>query len=261
MNPTVECHPTAVVDPAAELGTGVRIGPYAVVKGTARVGDNCEIGAFAVVDEYTVLGSGNRLFSHACVGSEPQDLKFAGEVSYLEVGNDNVFREFVTVNRGTEGGGGVTRIGDANLLMAYSHVAHDCIVGNHTIFGNAAALGGHVEVGDYAILNAYAAVQQFVRIGAHAYLAGHAGATLDIVPFSKLHGNPAKIIGLNSVGLARRGFDGETRRQLKRAYRLLFRAKLNTTQALAAIAEAELDAPEVAQLVAFVEGSERGIVK
>jgi UDP-N-acetylglucosamine acyltransferase len=257
----VERHPAAVVDPAAELGTGVKIGPYAVIKAGARVGDGCEIGAFVVVEDYTVLGAGNRLFSHACVGTEPQDLKFDGEISYLEVGERNVFREFVTVNRGTEGGGGVTRIGSDNLFMAYSHVAHDCLVGDGTIFGNAAALGGHVEVGDYAILNAYAAVQQFVRIGAHAYLAGHAGATLDIVPFAKLHGNPARIVGLNSVGLRRRGFDSESLLQLKRAYRLLFRAKLNTTQALEAIAEAELDAPEVAKLVAFVEGSERGIVK
>jgi len=226
----VECHPTAVVDPGAELGAGVKIGPYAVIQGAARIGDGCEIGAFVVIDEYVVLGKENHLFPHACVGSVPQDLKFHGEVSYLEVGDRNVFREFVTVNRGTEGGGGVTRIGSDNLFMAYSHVAHDCRVGDHTIFGNAAALGGHVEVGDYAILNAYAAVQQFVRIGEHAYLAGHAGATL-------------------------------TRRQLKRAYRILFRDKLNTTQALAAIADANLDAPEVAQLVAFVEGSERGIVK
>jgi len=257
----VVCHPTAVVDPRAEIGAGVKIGPYAVIQGAARIGDGCEIGAFVVIDEYVVLGRENHLFPHACVGSVPQDIKFHGEVSYLEVGDRNVFREFVTVNRGTQGGGGVTRIGSDNLFMAYSHVAHDCRVGDHTIFGNAAALAGHVEVGDYAILNAYAAVQQFVRIGPHAYLAGHAGATLDIVPFAKLHGNPARIIGLNSVGLRRRGFGGDTRRQLKRAYRMLFRDKLNTTQALAAIAEAGLDAPEVAQLVAFVEESELGIVK
>lgn len=261
MSATVECHPTAVVDPGAELGTGVKVGPYAVIKGSARVGDGCEIGAFAVVDEYTVLGSENRLFPHACVGSEPQDLKFDGEVSYLEVGDRNVFREFVTANRGTEGGGGVTRIGSDNLFMAYCHVAHDCVVGNHTIFGNAAALAGHVEVGDWAILNAYAAVQQFVRIGPHAYLAGMCGSTRDVVPFSKIHGNPAQMIGLNTIGLQRRGFDSDTRSQLKRAFRLLFRSKLNTTQALAAIGEADMLAPEVGQLVDFVAGSQLGIVK
>ncbi|NKB89851.1 MAG: acyl-ACP--UDP-N-acetylglucosamine O-acyltransferase [Acidobacteria bacterium] len=261
MNATVDCHPTAVVEPGAELGTGVKVGPYAVIKSTARVGDECEIGAFAVVDEYAVLGTANRLFPHACVGSEPQDLKFEGEVSYLEVGDRNVFREFVTANRGTAGGGGVTRIGSENLFMAYCHVAHDCVVGDHTIFGNAAALAGHVEVGDWAILNAYAAVQQFVRIGAHAYLAGMCGSTRDVVPFSKVHGNPAQIIGLNAIGLQRRGFDSDTRSQLKHAFKLLFRAKLNTTQALDAVAEAGLDGAEVRQLVDFVTGSQLGIVK
>lgn len=261
MSAAVECHPTAVVDPQAELGVGVKIGPYAVVHGSARIGDRSEIGAFAVVDEYTVLGEENRLFPHACIGSVPQDLKFHGEVSYLEAGDRNVFREFVTVNRGTEGGGGVTRIGSDNLFMAYSHIAHDCIVGNHTIFGNAAALAGHVEIGDYAVINAYSAVQQFVRIGAHVYLAAYAGATRDVVPFAKAHGNPPRIISLNTEGLRRRGFQSESRRQLKRAFRLLFRQGLNTTQALAAIREEGFDAPEVEQLVAFIESSERGIVK
>jgi UDP-N-acetylglucosamine acyltransferase len=261
MNPSVECHPTAVVDPAAELGVGVKIGPYAVVHGTARVGDRSEIGPFAVVDEYTVLGAENHLFPHACVGSVPQDLKFHGEVSYLEAGDNNVFREFVTINRGTEGGGGITRIGSGNLFMAYSHVAHDCIVGDHTIFGNATALAGHVEVGDYAVLNAYSAVQQFVRVGAHVYLAAYSGAVRDIVPFAKAHGNPPRIVGLNSVGLRRRGFSDDARAQLKQAFKILFRDKLNTTQALQAIAEADFDAPEIAQLVAFIESSESGIVK
>ncbi len=261
MSSAVECHPTAVVHAGAELGVGVKVGPYAVIHATARVGDGCEIGAFAVVDDYTTLGPECRLFPHACVGSEPQDLKFSGEVSYLEAGARNVFREFVTANRGTAGGGGVTRIGDDNLFMAYSHVAHDCRVGDHTIFGNSVALAGHVVVGDWAVLNAYCGVQQFVRIGAHAYLAAYAGVTKDVVPFAKVHGNHARVIGLNSIGLQRRGFGRESRRQLKLAFRLLFREHLNTTQALERIEAEGLDAPEVAELVAFIQSSERGIVK
>jgi UDP-N-acetylglucosamine acyltransferase len=261
MSAAVECHPTAVIHDGAELGVGVKLGPYAVVHSTAKVGDGCEVGSFAIVDDYTTLGAGCRVFPHACVGGEPQDLKFGGEVSYLEAGERNVFREFVTVNRGTEGGGGVTRIGSDNLLMAYVHIAHDCQVGDHTIFGNGATLAGHVEVGDYAIINAFAGVQQFVRVGAHVYMAGYAGVTKDVVPFALVQGNHAHVYGLNTKGMLRRGFDRPALRALKQAYRLLFRKHLNTTQALAAIEEAGLDTPEVAELVAFIESSERGIVK
>jgi len=257
----VECHPTAVVHEGAELGAGVKLGPYAVVHPTAQIGDRCEIGAFAIIDDYTSLGAECRVFPHACVGGEPQDLKFTGEVSYLEAGERNVFREFVTINRGTSGGGGVTRIGSDNLFMAYVHVAHDCQIGNHTIFGNSATLAGHVEVHDHAILNAFAGVQQFCRVGAHVYMAACAGVTKDVVPFALVQGNHAHVFGLNSKGMLRRGFERSSLRQLKQAYRLLFRQNLNTTQALEAIAKEGFDAPEVAQLVAFIEASERGIVK
>ena len=261
MSAAVEVHPTAVVHDGAELGVGVKLGPYAVVNPTARVGDGCEINAFAIVDDYTTLGAGCRVFSHACIGGEPQDLKFDGEVSYLEAGERNVFREFVTVNRGTTGGGGVTRIGNDNLLMAYVHVAHDCQIGDHTIFGNGATLAGHVEVQDYAIINAFGGVQQFCRIGAHAYLAAFAGVTKDVVPFALAQGNHAHVYGLNTKGMLRRGFSRDSLRLLKRAFRLLFRQNLNTTQALEAISEAGLDSPEVAALVEFIRASERGIVK
>lgn len=261
MTTAVECHPTAVLYDGAEIGVGVKIGPYAVIRGTARVGDHSEIGAFAIVDEYVTLGSGNRLFPHACVGSEPQDMKFGGEVSYLEAGNDNVFREFVTVNRGTTGGGGITRVGSGNLIMAYTHIAHDCQIGDHTIFGNSATLAGHVEVQDFAIVNAFAGIQQFVRVGAHAYLAAFSGITKDVVPFARVHGNHAHVLGLNSVGIRRRGFSREARRQLKTAFRLLFREHLNTSQALEAIATAGLDEPEARSLVSFIESSRLGIVK
>lgn len=261
MTPQVECHPTAVVHDGAELGVGVKLGPYAIVHPTARVGDGSEIGAFAVIHDHTSLGAETRVFPHACVGSEPQDLKFEGELSFLDCGDRNTFREFVTANRGTEGGGGVTRIGSSNMFMAYSHVAHDCQVGNHTIFGNSATLAGHVEVGDYAILNAFCGIQQFVRIGAHAYLSAFSGITKDVVPFARAHGNHARILGLNSVGLQRRGFDKEARRRLKVAFRILFREKMNTTQALERIGSTGLDGPEIAQLVSFVKSSELGIAK
>lgn len=258
----VECHPTAVIEKGAEIGTGVKIGPYGIVSPRAQVGDGCTIGPFAVIHDYTSLGPSNRVFAHAAIGGEPQDRKFGGEISYVETGSDNVFREFVTVNRGTEGGGGVTRIGSDNLFMAYTHIAHDCQIGSHTIFANGATLAGHVEIGDWVIVSAFAAIQQFCRVGEHAFLAGYAGATKDVVPYALVNGNPhASCHGLNSVGLNRRGFSPESLRQLKRAFRILFREKLNTTQALEAIGEAELDAPEVARLVEFIEGSERGIVK
>ena len=261
MSVQLECHPTAIVYAGAELGVGVKLGPYAIVHPTAAIGDRSEIGAFAVVHDHTTLGAQTRVFPHASVGSEPQDLKFGGEMSFLDSGECNTFREFVTVNRGTEGGGGVTRIGSGNIFMAYSHVAHDCQVGNHTIFGNSATLAGHVEVGDYAILNAFCGIQQFVRVGAHAFLAAQAGVTKDVVPFARARGNHARILGLNSIGLQRRGFDDAICRDLKRAFRILFREKLNTTQALAKITAVGLAGPELDQLVSFVKSSELGIAK
>lgn len=258
----VECHPTAVVAQGAELGTGVKIGPYAVISPTARIGDDSSIGAFAVIEDYTTLGPRTKVFPHAAIGGEPQDLKFGGEVSYLETGSDNVFREYVTINRGTEGGGGVTRIGSYNLLMAYTHVAHDCAIGDHTIFANGATLAGHVEIGDWVIISAFSGVQQFCRVGPHAFLAAYAGVTKDVVPYARVNGNPhAHVHGMNSLGLRRRGFSSAALQQIKRAFRLLFREHLNTTQALQAIAEAGLDAAEVRLLVSFIESSERGIVK
>jgi UDP-N-acetylglucosamine acyltransferase len=261
MSLQIECHPTAVVLDGAELGVGVKLGPYAIVHPTARIGDGSDIGAFAVVHDHTCLGRETRVFPHACVGSEPQDLKFDGELSFLDCGERNTFREFVTVNRGTEGGGGVTRIGSDNMFMAYVHIAHDCQIGDHTIFGNSATLAGHVEIGDHTILNAFAGVQQFARVGEHAYLSAFAGITKDIVPFARANGNHAHILGLNSVGLQRRGFNSDTRRALKTAFRTLFREKLNTTQALAKISSMELGGPEIDRLVSFVESSELGITK
>lgn len=261
MSTAVDCHPTAVVGAGAELGEGVVVGPYAIVRDNVRIGARTHVEAHAVVEEHTTIGANCRIFPHACIGTIPQDLKFRGEVSYLEIGDRNVFREFVTVNRGTEGGGGVTRIGSDSLFMAYSHVAHDCIIGNHVIFGNAATLAGHVIIEDWAIVSAFSGVQQFLRVGQHAFVAAYSGVTKDAVPYATVQGMHARTYGLNTVGLRRRGFSSEVLAELKRAFRLLFRSNLNTSQALEAIADENFGSPEVATLVDFVRSSENGIIK
>ncbi len=254
-------HPTAVIEPGAELGVDVSVGPYAIIHDGARVGDRSRIDAYAVVGEHTTLGAETVLFSHACIGTEPQDLKFQGERSILECGDRNIFREFVTANRGTRGGGGATRIGSDNLFMAYTHVAHDCQIGNKSVFVNGATLGGHVVVEDWAFIAAFSGIQQFCRIGQHAFLAAYSGVTKDVPPYASVQGNHVRVTGLNSVGLKRRGFSTDSIRDLKKAFKLLFRDGLNVSQARLAIAEAGLSSPEVGGLVRFIEESERGIVR
>jgi UDP-N-acetylglucosamine acyltransferase len=261
MSSAVECHPTAVVDQGAELGEGVTIGPYAIIRDNVQIGSKTSIGTHAIVEEFTTIGAECNVFPHACIGTIPQDLKFRGELSYLEIGDRNVFREFVTVNRGTEGGGGVTRVGSDNLFMAYSHLAHDCAIGNHVIFGNAVTLAGHVTIEDWAIVSAFTGVLQFCRIGQHAFVAAYAGVNKDVVPFSLAQGMYAQTHGINVVGLRRRGFSQDAMAELKKAFRLLFRSNLNTTQALEAIAGEGFETSEVETLIEFVKASEHGIVK
>ena len=261
MSTAVDPHPTAVVADGAELAEGAIVGPYVIVGENVRVGPGTRIGPHAVVEGHTSIGAECVIFPHACVGTIPQDLKFKGEVTYLEVGDRNVFREFVTVNVGTEPGGGITRIGSDNLFMAYTHIAHDCLVGSHSVFANAATLAGHVTIEDWAIVGAFCGIQQFCRIGQHAFLAAYAGVHKDVAPYASVEGNHAKTYGLNSIGLCRRDFSSESIGELKRAFRLLFRNNLNTTQALEAIGRESFSAPEVATLVDFVRSSERGIVK
>ena len=256
-----DIHPTAIVDPTAELGEGVAVGPFAVVGAEVRLGDGCSVGAAAQVAGPSVFGRGNRIFPHACVGFEPQDLKFEGERSTLEVGDGNTFREFCTVHRGTRGGGGVTRIGDANLFMAYTHVAHDCRIGDHTIFGNGSTLAGHVEVHDWAILSAFCAVHQFCRVGAHAYIGGFSVITLDALPYVRTVGQKPVCLGINRIGLQRRGFDDERLRVLESAFRLVARSGLNLTQAVERVAANLGDHPDVAYFVEFIRSSERGVIK
>ena len=224
------------------------------------MGQRCHVGASAVVDGITEIGDDTKVFPCASIGLIPQDLKFHGEQSRLVIGQRNIFREFVTVHRGTKGGGGITRIGNDNLFMAYAHVAHDCTVGNHTIFGNGATLGGHVSVEDYATISALSGVHQFCRVGEHAFVGGFSVVTRDALPYARTVGNRARVYGVNTIGLVRRGFSPEVITQLKRVYRYLLQSKLNTSQALARIqSDPTLLCAEVDYLVTFIRSSERGV--
>ncbi|MCM2313554.1 MAG: acyl-ACP--UDP-N-acetylglucosamine O-acyltransferase [Thermoanaerobaculia bacterium] len=256
-------HPTAIVDPTAIIGSDVEIGPYAVIEAGVEIGDGTEIGPHVRIMGPTKLGKRNRLTGNASFGTDPQDLKFGGEKTRLEIGDDNLFREFVTVNRGTIGGGGVTTIGSNNLFMAYSHVAHDCHVGSSVIFANCGTLAGHVEVGDFATIGAFTAVHQFCRVGNHAFLGGDTIVTQDALPFVKTVGSrPAKTYGINHIGLQRKGFSAESIEALRKAYKLLTRSKLLQQEALERI-DAELgDIPEVRYFSEFIKSaSKRGVVR
>jgi UDP-N-acetylglucosamine acyltransferase len=249
---------TAIVHPGAKIGQGTVIGPYAVVGEHVRIGRNCRIGASAIVDGWTEIKDGNQIFPFASIGLIPQDLKFKGETTRLVIGHRNVFREFVTIHRGTAGGGGVTEIGDDNVFMAYAHIAHDCHVGSHTIFGNAATLGGHVTVEDFATISAFSGVHQFCRVGKHAFIGGFSVITKDALPFAKTVGNRARIYGLNTIGLARRRFSPDAVAKLRRAYRYLLHS--NTSRALAQIErDASLQCDEVRYVVSFIRTSSRGV--
>jgi UDP-N-acetylglucosamine acyltransferase len=254
--------PTARVDAAARIGTGTSIGPHAVIGPDVRIGRNCRIGASVVIDGWTEIGDGTQVFPMASIGLAPQDLKYRGERTRLVIGRENIFREFVTINRGTMGGGGETTIGDHNLFMAYVHVAHDCHVGNDTIFGPHATLGGHVDVEDYANISAGSAVHQFCRVGRYGFIGGYSVVTKDALPFARTIGSrPARIFGVNTIGLSRRGFTPDTISQLKHAYRYLIQSKLNTTRALARIEQdLSLSSPEVRYLVDFIRSSRRGVI-
>jgi UDP-N-acetylglucosamine acyltransferase len=249
---------TAVISPEAELGVGVRIGPYAIIGDHVVVGDRTTIGPHAVLDGWTEIGDDCRIHPGAVIGNEPQDLKYDGGESRVQIGRGNVIREYVTIHRATEDGG-VTVIGDMNLLMAYVHIAHNCIIGNHVILANAVNLAGHVEIDDYAIVGGLTPVHQFVRIGRHAFVGGGSRVPQDIPPFVRCAGNPLKIAGLNSVGLARHGFSPEALAELKRAYRLVYRSDLNVSQALERIQSELRPTPEIDAFVRFIAASERGI--
>jgi UDP-N-acetylglucosamine acyltransferase len=258
---SVGVHPTAIVSEEAELGDGVEVGPYAVIEKGVKLGRGTHVGAHAHLSGPAEFGEGNRIFPHAVLGQEPQDLKYHGEPTRLIVGARNVFREFMTVHRGTLTGHGETVIGDDGYFMSYSHIAHDCRIGSRVIFANSASLAGHVDVGDHAILNAFAAVHQFARIGKYAFVGAYAQIRQDVLPFSKTDGIEAKTYGINSIGLKRNGFSDERLEGLSRAVRLLVRSKLNTTQALERIGAELAGRPDVDDLVQFIRESKRGFHK
>jgi UDP-N-acetylglucosamine acyltransferase len=254
-------HPTAIIHAGAEIGEGTVIGPYAVIGPHVKLGRHCHVEAGAVIDGWTTVGDSTRVFPYASVGLIPQDLKFKGEMTRLQIGARNLIREFVTIHRGTQGGGGVTTIGDDNVFMAYAHVAHDCHVGNQTIFGNGATLGGHVTVEDFVTISAFSGIHQFCRVGRHAFIGGYSVVTKDALPYAKTVGNRARIYGLNTIGLARRGFSNEILAKLKRTYRYLLVSKLNTSRALEKIErDPSLRCDEVQYVVDFIRQSKRGVI-
>ncbi len=252
----------ASVSPSARLGRDVRVRAYAVVGDQVELGDGCVLHPHALVNGPARLGRENVFHPFCSVGGDPQDLKYKGERTELVGGDANVFREYVTVNRGTAQGGGVTRLGGHNLFMAYVHIAHDCQVGSHTIFANGATLAGHVTVEDYATVGAFSPVHQFCRIGCHAYVAASTVITQDVPPFSKVvTERQTRCYGVNTIGLERRGFGGERIRTIERAYRLLLRSKLNTTQALERMRATLNGSADVEELIHFIESAERGLTK
>ena len=256
-----QIHPTALVDSQAVIGDDVIIGPYCVIEADVAIGDGCAIGPYCRFTGHTTVGRCNRFESHCSIGAPPQDLKYAGQPTRLVVGDGNVFREFVTLHRGTPGGGGVTTLGDGSLFMTAAHVAHDCHVGSRTIFANAATLAGHVEIGDDASIGAFSAVHQFCRVGRHAFLGGFTVATKDCLPFMKtVGGRPARCFGPNSIGLERKGFSADAREALKRMWRHLHNPKLPTLDALETCRREFAGQTEVEQVLAFIDASHRGVI-
>jgi UDP-N-acetylglucosamine acyltransferase len=255
-------HPSAVIHPGARLGADVRVGPYCIIGEEVEIEDGCELMAHIYMDGPIRVGPGNRFFPYSSVGVVPQDLKFHGERTETVIGRENTFREFVTVHRGTAGGGGITRIGDHNLVMAYAHIAHDCLVGDHTILANGTTLAGHVLIEDYAVIGAFTGIHQFCRVGRHSLIGGYSVITKDVLPFSKtVSEREVRAYSINAVGLKRHGFTAERREKLSRAFRLLTSSQLNTAQALEKIREEVPDSEDLQALVRFIEGSNRGVIK
>lgn len=258
---TTAIHPTAVVADGAVLGDGVEVGPYAVIGDEVTLGARTTVGAHASIQGPAILGEENRIFAHAALGFEPQDLKYRGERTRLVIGARNVFREFTTVHRGTASAEAETVIGDDNYFMNYTHVGHDNRIGSRVVMANSAVLAGHVEVGNHAIIGAFNAIHQFCRVGAHAFLGAYTGCRQDVLPFCRTDGLDARTYGLNTIGLKRNGFSDERIEALQKAYRFLVKSKLNTSQALEKIAAELPGEPDVEELVRFIKSSERGFIK
>lgn len=254
-------HPTAIISNKAKIGENCYIGAFSTIGDAVKIGKKVRLDSHVVIDGKTSIGDETKIFPFVSIGLAPQDLKYNDEKTATEIGKRNQIREFVTIHRGTEGGGGLTKIGDDNLLMAQSHIAHDCRLGNEIIMANAATLAGHVEIADRANIGAYSGVHQFCRIGLEAFVGGYSVVVKDAMPFAIIQGNHAKCFGLNRVGMKRRGYSKEIIKQLNRAFHLLLSAKLNTTQAIEKIKEEITGCEEVDLLVDFIESSKRGVVK
>jgi UDP-N-acetylglucosamine acyltransferase len=260
-----EVHSTAIVDPKAELDVSVSVGPYAVIGPHVRIGARCSVGAHCVIDGHTTIGDDNRIFQFASIGAPPQDKKYSGEPTRLEIGNGNTIREFVTINTGTTQDVGVTRLGDDNWIMAYVHIAHDCQLGSHLILANAVQLAGHVHLGDWVFLGGLSGVHQFVHVGAHAMTGFQSRLSQDVPPFITVAGNPAQAQGINQEGLRRRGYSPERIAQVKQMHKLLYRQGLTLADARSTIAQLRDELPEAAAdvdlMIGFLASAERGIVR
>ncbi len=253
--------PRAVVDPSAKIASNVGIGPFSVIGPNVEIGEDTEIGPHVVINGPTRIGRENRIFQFSSIGEIPQDKKFHGEESRLEIGDRNTIREFVTINRGTADGGEVTRIGNDNWLMAYIHIAHDCCVGDHTIFANGASIAGHVSIGDYAILGGFTLVHQFCTVGEHAFCGMGSAISKDVPPYIMVNGNPAHPHGLNSEGLKRHGFSAEALKILRDAYKTIYRSGMTVEEALVKLEVMSVSQPEVLPLTRFLKQSQRGILR
>jgi UDP-N-acetylglucosamine acyltransferase len=254
-------HPSALIDAEAELADGVEVGPFSVVGASVRIGAGTIVGPHVVIQGPTTIGPDNRFHPFGSIGGVPQDKKYAGESTRLEIGSGNTFFESVTISRGTTQDAGATRIGDDNWIMAYVHIAHDCMIGSHTILANCATLGGHVSIGDWAILGGFSKVHQYCRVGPHSFCGMDCGIKRDVPPFVTVSGHPAEPRGINSEGLKRRGFEPATQRAIRDAYRLLYRSGLRLEEALEQLQPAAAEHAEVAAMVEFIRGSDRSIVR
>jgi len=254
-------HPQAVIDPSAKIADGVSIGPFSVIGADVSIGEGTDIGSHVVINGPTIIGKENKIYSFAAIGGDPQDKKYAGESTTLEIGDRNVIREYCTISRGTVQDCGVTRIGNDNWIMAYVHIAHDCQVGNNTIFANSATLAGHVVIEDYAILGGFTLVHQFCKLGAHCFTAMNSVISKDVLPFIMVSGHMAKPHGLNTEGLKRRGFSADSINQLKNAYKIIYRSGLTLEQATEKLASMSDDCAETKQLLVFIKDVSRGIVR
>ena len=254
-------HPSAIIEDGARIASNARIGPFCVIGAGVDIGPGCEIGSHVVITGRTRLGKNNRIFQFASIGDEPQDKKYRGEDTALEIGDDNTIREYVTINRGTTDGGGVTRLGNDNWLMAYCHIAHDCQLGSHNIMANGATLAGHVIVGDHVIFAGYSGAHQFCRIGDHAFLGMYGGVSQDVPAYVMVSGQPPRPRGVNSEGLKRRGFTSAQIRNIREAYRTIYRAGLKRDEALSELRERLPEQPELAPMIDSAASSERGLLR